>query len=99
LISRAKDFKGLTNPRIEGTHMMTELRRIHGEKEGDYMPTRLDKLYCVLTEQNCAYHLVYLILSILAWVYVMLYSLLLIDIIRRSLDLKNVVKSVTNNLN
>jgi inositol 1,4,5-triphosphate receptor type 1 len=43
------------------------------------------------------YHFVYLICSILGWVNVIFYSVLLLDIVKRSDDLENVLKSITQN--
>ena len=57
----------------------------------------IKKVYIILTEPSCLLNLIYLIISILGNINTFFYSLLLLDILRRSQTLVNILKSVTLN--
>jgi hypothetical protein len=53
----------------------------------------------ILTDFECFYNLTYLVISILCWKWALLYSILLLDLIKRNKDLKNILRSITLNSN
>lgn len=83
--------------RVHGTMLLREIiLRTHDKIESSDYPF-LDDLLTILTNPECFYNVLYLIVSVLSLIWHMFYGLLLLDIIKRNSDLSNVLKSISLN--
>lgn len=83
--------------RIKGMLLMHEIISRTKEENQSENTNLIHKVICIFTNFECVYNLIYLVISIISWVWYMWYAVLLLDIIRRSDDLVNVLKSITLN--
>ena len=95
----SKTQKYLTSAfnRIKGTELMKEvLFRTETEKHRE-ISNMIATFQIIFLDFECVYNLCYFIISILSWEWTLLYSILLLDLIKRNNDLKNILKSITLN--
>lgn len=83
--------------RIKGTELMKEVLIRTETKENISSLSCFTTLQIIFTDFECVYNLVYLIISVLCWKWALLYSVLLLDLIKRNKDLKNILRSITLN--
>ncbi|CAG9333740.1 unnamed protein product [Blepharisma stoltei] len=82
--------------RIEGTVLLKEIMgRRRANKINHHLPK---KIISIFLDFQAAYSTIYLIISIFSNRFFLLYCILLLDIIKRSEDLANILKSITLNL-
>lgn len=85
--------------RIKGTELMNEVLIRTLAKENTNSISWFTSIKVILTDFECFYNLTYLVISILCWKWALLYSILLLDLIKRNKDLKNILRSITLNSN
>lgn len=83
--------------RIKGTELMKEVL-IRTESEAHKNVSNfVATMQIVFLDFECVYNLIYLTISVLSWKWSLLYSVLLLDLIKRNNDLKNILRSITLN--
>lgn len=100
LNSKGSQYRKYLNPyfnRIKGTELMKEVLLRTSTKESIIFSHFFLTAKILIFDIECVYNLVYLIISILSWSWPLLYSVLLLDLIKRNDDLKNILRSITLN--
>mmetsp|Transcript_1137 Transcript_1137/g.2746 ORF Transcript_1137/g.2746 Transcript_1137/m.2746 type:complete len:3258 (-) Transcript_1137:2504-12277(-) len=83
--------------RIKGTLLMKELVWITKKSFENRVSSSFMALRALFKDRNFLYALCYFIMSFIGNIFILLYCLLLLDVIRRSGDLVNVLKAITLN--
>jgi hypothetical protein len=83
--------------RVNGTILMQELVSITKKSFHERVSSSFDIVRSLVRDHNFVYSSIYFIMSVIGNIYVLFYCLLLLDIIRRSADLVNVLKAITMN--
>ena len=83
--------------RIKGTELMKEVLLRTESKTQATVSNFIATLEIVFFDFECVYNLIYFIISVLSWEWPLLYSVLLLDLVKRNNDLKNILRSITLN--
>lgn len=100
LNSKGEQYKRYLDPyfnRIKGTELMKEVLLRTSTKESEIFSHFFLTIRIILFDTESLYNLIYLLISILSWKWPLLYSILLLDLIKRNEDLKNILRSITLN--
>ena len=95
----SKTQKYLTSAfnRIKGTELMKEVLLRTATEKHQEISNMVATFRIIFLDFECVYNLIYFLISILSWNWALLYSVLLLDLIKRNNDLKNILRSITLN--